>query len=59
MFELLYVQYSKVAKCIKSSENINFTGPFDFKNKNKNQNFNMYSIEKYKCLKVTEYNRVY
>lgn len=49
MFELLYVQYSKVQKIS--------TGPFDFKNKNKN--FNMYSIEKYKCLKVTEYNRVY
>lgn len=53
MFELLYVQYSKVGKCIKSSEKY----PIDLKNKNKN--FNMYSIEKYKYFKVTEYYRVY
>lgn len=37
MFELLYVQYSKVGKCIKSSEKY----PIDLKNKNKNKNFNM------------------
>lgn len=57
MFELLYVQYSKVGKCIKSSEKY----PIDLKNKNFNmiKKKSLYSIEKYKYFKVTEYYRVY